>query len=224
VGNNTPLAAELAGQFTVYNYDRRGRGESEGRSQHSLEREIEDLDALIGVAGGSAHLYGVSSGGALALAAAAAGVKADKVAVYEVPYGLAGDAARFRAYREELDALLAEDRRSDALELFHRLLGIPEEHVAASRQSPLWPGAVALAHTLSLDAAVLGDGGVPAARLAKINQPVLVATGGGIAPVEKAADATAASIPHAERLTLRGMEHAVDAMALAPVLQRFFSR
>jgi len=223
VGNNAPLAAELAGQFTVYNYDRRGRGESGARSPHSVEREIDDLDALIAVTGGSPHLYGVSSGGALALEAAAAGVNAGKVAVYEVPYGLA-DPARLRTYREELDTLLATDRRSDALELFHRLLGIPEEAVAAARQSPLWSGAVALAHTLAMDAAVLGDGQVPAARLAKVNNPVLVATGGGSTEVEEAADLIAASVPDAERLTLAGMQHAVAAKALAPVLGRFFNR
>jgi pimeloyl-ACP methyl ester carboxylesterase len=224
IGNNAPLAAELAGQFTVYNYDRRGRGESGGSSQHSLEREIEDLDALVAVAGGSAHLYGVSSGGALALEAVAVGVAAGKVAVYEVPYGIAGDIHRWGSYREQLDALLAEDRPGAALELFHRLLGTPEEDIATAKRSPQWPGAEALAHTLAQDAAVLGDGQMPRARLARIGQPVLVATGGGIGMIEEAADGIAASIPHAERLTLHGLEHAVDAKALTPALQRFYSQ
>jgi len=223
VGNNAPLAAELAGQFTVVNYDRRGRGDSGGGSRHSLEREIEDLDALVGAVGGSACLFGVSSGGALALAAVAAGVMAEKVAVYEVPYGIVGDPARWRSYRQELDARLAEGRRDGALELFHRLLGFSEQDIAAARQSPLWIDAERLAHTLGQDAAVLLDGQLPAARLGTIGQPVLVATGGGSPEMERAADAIAACIRRADRITLPGLTHAADARALAPVLERFFS-
>jgi pimeloyl-ACP methyl ester carboxylesterase len=223
VGNNAPLAARLADHFTVLNYDRRGRGESGGGPRPSLDREIEDLDALVAAAGGSAHLFGVSSGGALALEAAAAGVGADKVAVYEVPYGIVGDRARWRSYREELDRRLAEGRRGAALELFHRLTGFSEQDIAAARQSPMWTEAERLAHTLAQDAAVLGDGELPAARLASIGRPVLVATGGGAQIVEEAADAIAAGIPRAERVTLAGLAHAVDADALAPVLRRFFS-
>jgi pimeloyl-ACP methyl ester carboxylesterase len=88
---NAPLATELAEQFTVYNYDRRGRGDSGDSLPYALGREIEDIEALVAEAGGSAHLYGVSSGGALVLEAAAAGITADKLAVYEVPYKMADD-------------------------------------------------------------------------------------------------------------------------------------
>lgn len=221
IGNNAPLAAELAARFTVYNYDRRGRGDSGGTTRDPVERELEDLATVIAVTGGSAHLYGVSSGGALALEAAAAGLAADKIAVYEVPYRVAEDTQRWQAYRTELDALLGGGRPGDALELFHRYLGVSEDEIAAARQSPLWQDAVALAHTLGQDAAVLGNGVLPAARLARIGQPVLVATG-GFGPAEEAADAIAATIPHATRRTLLGLEHAVDAKALAPVLQRFY--
>jgi pimeloyl-ACP methyl ester carboxylesterase len=223
MGNNAALAAELTTHFTVYNYDRRGRGDSGGTTQDPTGREIDDLEAVIAAAGGSAHLYGVSSGGALALEAAAAGVAADKIAVYEVPYRAPGDTQRWLSYRKELDALLAADRPGDALELFHRHLGIPDEHIAAARQSPLWPEAVALAHTLAQDAALLGNGALPVARLAHVNQPVLVATGGGFDLIEQTADAIAATVPHATRLTLQGLEHAADAKALVPELQRFYS-
>jgi pimeloyl-ACP methyl ester carboxylesterase len=119
---NAPLAAELAEHFTVFNYARRGRGDSGDTQPYAVEREIEDIEALIAEAGGSAHQYGVSSGGALALEAAAAGLAVDKIAVYEVPYNVADEwPQRSREYVEKLDELLAEGRRGDAVELFMRL-------------------------------------------------------------------------------------------------------
>jgi pimeloyl-ACP methyl ester carboxylesterase len=215
---NAPLAAELAERFTVYNYDRRGRGDSGDTLPYALERELEDIDALVAEAGGSAHLYGVSSGGALALEAAAAGIAVDELAVYEVPYGAAG----WRAYVERLEALLAEGRRGAAVELFMRVAGASEEDIAGARSSPMWPGLEAIAHTLAYDAACLGDGQPPTARLATITRPTLVATGGGQDFFEQAADAIAASLPRAQRLTIEGQTHLVDPKALAPVLERFF--
>lgn len=219
---NAPLAAELAGRFTTYNYDRRGRGDSGDTQPYALEREIEDLEALIGEAGGSAHLYGVSSGGALALEAAAAGLPAGRLAVYEVPYFVADELLqRWRDYVEQLTAALAENRRGQAVELFMRVAGA-EEDIPAARSSPMWPGLEAVAHTLAYDAACLGDGRPPTERLAAVTQPTLVATGGGQEFFEQAADAIAASLPHAQRLTLEGQTHLVDPKALAPVLERFF--
>lgn len=229
---NAPLATELAELFTVYNYDRRGRGESDDTLPYAVEREIEDLGALIAEAGGSAHLYGISSGGALALEAAAAGIAIDRLAVYEVPYIMAKDGPqRHREYVEQLGALLAEGRRGDAAELFMRLAGASEEMIAGAKDSSMWPGLEAIAHTLAYDAACLGTGQPPTARLARITQPTLVATGGASSDsfvggggdfFEKAADATAASIPQAERQTIEGQTHMVDPKALAPVLERFF--
>jgi pimeloyl-ACP methyl ester carboxylesterase len=114
---NAPLAPELAEHFTVLNYARRGRGDSGDTLPYALEREIEDIEALIAEAGGTAHLYGVSSGGALALEAAAAGIAVDRLAVYEVPYNMADDwPPRWRAYVEQLGAVLTEGRRGDALD------------------------------------------------------------------------------------------------------------
>jgi pimeloyl-ACP methyl ester carboxylesterase len=233
---NAPLVPELARWFTVYNYARRGRGDSGDTMPYALEREIEDLDALVAEAGGSAHLYGVSSGGALALEAAAAGTGADRVAVYEVPYCLGGDMLRrARDYVERLGPLLAEGRRGDALELFMRFAGSSEEDVAGARSSPWWPGLEATAHTLAYDAACMGDYRPPTARLASIRQPVLVATGGvspdaqlgmgGLPPdfFEQAGDAIAASVPRADRTTFQGQGHVADPKAVAPVLARFFN-
>jgi pimeloyl-ACP methyl ester carboxylesterase len=131
---NAPLAAELAEQFTVHNYDRRGRGESGDVLPYAVEREIEDLEALIAEAGGSAHVYGVSSGGALALEAAAAGIAIDKLAVYDVPYNLAEDwPRRWREYVEQLGALLAQERRGDAFALFMRIADSSEEECRTFR-------------------------------------------------------------------------------------------
>lgn len=233
---NAPLAAELATRFTVYNYARRGRGDSGDTLPYAVGREVEDLEALIAEAGGSACLFGVSSGGALVLEAAAAGTAVDRLAVYEVPYCMAEPVLRrSRAFLEQLGPMLAEGRRGDALALFMWFAGSSEEDIAMARSSPMWPGLQAIAHTLAYDAACMGDYRPPTARLAAITQPTLVATGevsagsqagmGGLPPdfFEQAADAIAASIPHAERRTIRGSGHMADPKALAPVLERFFN-
>jgi pimeloyl-ACP methyl ester carboxylesterase len=220
---NSPLAAELASGFTTYNYNRRGRGESGDHQPYALEREIEDIEALITEAGGSAHLYGVSSGGALILEAATAGLAVKKLAVYEVPYMTDEQAIRaWQAYVSQLKTALTEGRRGDAGELFMRLAGSPEEQIAEARGSHHWPGVETLAHTLAYDAACLGGGEPPTGRLATIDQPTLVATGGGNALFESAADAIAASIPNSERLTLEAQGHVVDSRAMAAQLRRFF--
>jgi pimeloyl-ACP methyl ester carboxylesterase len=231
---NAPLATELAKRFTVYNHDRRGRGQSGDTLPYALEREIQDLQALIAEAGGVAHLYGASSGGPLALQAAAAGVAVGRLAVYEVPYSMAEEALRrWREYAQELQGLLAEGRRGAAAALFMRVAGATEEMLAGARNSPVWPGLQAIAHTLASDAACMGDGQPPTARLATITRPTLVATGGASPDsfvggggdfFAQAADAIAASVPHAERLTIEGQTHMVDPKALAPVLERFFSQ
>ena len=233
---NAPLVPELAARFTVYNYARRGRGDSGDTLPYALEREFEDLDALIAEAGGSAHLYGVSSGGALVLEAAAAGLPVDRLGVYEVPYMVADDMARrAREFVQQLGAVLAEGRRGEALELFMRLAGSSEDDIAGARRSPFWPGLEAIAHTLAYDAACMGDYRPPTARLARITQPTLVVTGGvspdaqvgmgGLLPdlFDRAADAIAATVPRAERLTLAGQGHVADPKVVAPVLERFFT-
>ena len=220
VGNNAPLASELARRFTVYNYDRRGRGDSGDTPPYAVAREIEDIDALVTEAGGAAHLYGVSSGGMFALEAAAAGLPISKLAVYDVPYDVADDATqRYREYAGQLAALLAEGRRGDAVAHFMRLAGSSEEEIASARHSRYWPGLEALAPTLAYDAACYGR--PPLARLATITRPTLVATGGD-GFFGAAADAIAASIPRAQRRTLAGESHVPDPAVLAPVLAQFF--
>jgi Alpha/beta hydrolase family len=211
---NAPLAAELARSFTVFNYARRGRGDSGDNQPYALAREIEDLDALVAEAGGSAHAYGVSSGGALALEAVAAGTSLDRIGVYEVPYSIGEEAQRrWHEYVEQL----ADADADRAIELFMRVAGSSEESIAAARDSPYWPRA--LGHTLAYDAACLGDGLPPTT----VTRPVLVATGGGAEFFETAGDALAASLPNAERLVLPRQGHVADPQAVAPVLERFLS-
>jgi len=200
-----------------------------------VEREIEDIQALIAEDGGSAHVFGASSGGGLALEAAAAGVAIDRLAVYEVPYAMAEDGPHWnRGDVPEVEELLAKGRRGDVVELFMRMVGSSDEDIEGARASPFWPSLEALAHTLAYDAACMGDGPPPAARLARITQPTLVATGGGTPDaharglpsgfMDRAADAIAASIPQAERQVIGGAGHMVDAKLVAPVLERFFGR
>jgi pimeloyl-ACP methyl ester carboxylesterase len=229
---NAPLAAALAERFTTYNYDRRGRGESGDTRPYSIEREIEDIEAVLAEAGGSAHLYGVSSGGALVLEAAAAGLAARKIAVYEVPYNTADDwPRRWREYVDRLGAALSGGSRGEAVKLFMRLVDTAEEDIAAMGSSPYWPSLEAIAHTLAYDAACLGDGQPPVDRLATITQPTLVATGGAhaqgtarwIQALDPAADAIAESVPEAERQRLDGQSHVVDPKAMTVVLEVFFS-
>jgi pimeloyl-ACP methyl ester carboxylesterase len=220
---SAPLATELADRFTVYNYARRGRGQSGDTGPYAVERELEDLAALIGEAGGSARVYGVSSGGMFALEAAAAGLAIPRLAVYEVPYDVGPEAPqRHQAYREQLRALLDQGRRGDAVELFMRLAGSSDEDVAGARGSPHWPGLERLAHTLAYDAACYGP--PPVDRLATITQPTLVLTGGGGEFFELAADAVAAAMPSAERAVLEGQGHVADPKAVAAALARFLDR
>src|SRR5258708_587937 len=161
-GFMVPLATGLLPHFTVITYDRRGRGESTDTQPFALEREIEDIEALINEAGGEAFLYGISSGAALALEATVKlGHKVKKLALYEAPYD--SDAARqqaFRTYRKHLVEALAEGQRGDALGLFMMFVGMPPEHLEGARQQPMWPMWEAVAHTLPYDAAALGEDGL----------------------------------------------------------------
>jgi pimeloyl-ACP methyl ester carboxylesterase len=221
-----PLAALLAPQFTVYTYDRRGRGDSGDTLPYTVEREVEDIEALIAEAGGFASVYGISSGAALALEAARQlPTTITKLALYEPPFTLDADGIRrFREYRTQLVELLAAGRRGDAIELFMRLVGAGDEGVAGMRQSPVWPLFEAVAPTLAYDAAALGDSSVPTERAASITIPTLVMAGGATFPfIQQAAQALAAALPHAQHRTLDGQTHEVAAEAIAPVLEEFFA-
>lgn len=225
-GTVAPLAAPLSERFRVVVYDRRGRGGSGDTAPYAVEREVEDLAALIGAVGGGAALYGVSSGGALALRAAASGLPVHHVAVYETPYAMSeADLGERARYTERLTAALAEGRRGDAVELFLRLTGLDEEIIRGARQSPMWAGMESIAPSLAYDDAVMGDGSVPRELLASIRVPVLsIAGDASPAWMREAARAIAESVPRGTYRTLEGQTHMVEPDVLAPVLAEFFTR
>jgi pimeloyl-ACP methyl ester carboxylesterase len=220
------LAALLAQHFTVFHYDRRGRGNSSDTQPYAVEREVEDLDALITEAGGSAFVFGMSSGGVLALEAAKRGLAITKLALYEPPFN-SGDAHARQAsehYTRQLTALLTEGRRGDAVALAMTTWGAPAEAIAGMRQTPIWSLFESVAPTLAYDNAIMGDGSVPAERLASITVPALVIDGGASpAFMHNAAQVVAHTLPNAKLRTLDDQTHDVAPEVLAPVLEQFFA-
>ena len=223
-----PLAALLTEHFTVFNYDRRGHGESADTPPYAVEREIEDIEALIKEAGGSAYVYGTSGCAVLALEAAAHGLapRMKKLAVWEPPY-IVDDSrpAVPRDYKAQLTELLASGRRGDMVELFFtKAVGLPVEFVAQMRQAPFWSAQEALAHTLINNAAIMGDFSLPAERMATVKVRTLVIDGGETPWLSHAAQAVADVLPNAQRHTLKGQPHNVAPEAIAPVLIEFFKQ
>lgn len=223
------LVAVLAPHVTVSTYDRRGRGDSGDTPPYAVEREIEDLAAVIDAAGGRAFVLGFSSGAVLALRAAAAGVPIAKLAVYEPPFivddsrpPVPGD------YVEHLDALVAEGRRFDAWAYFMTTaVGVPRKVVDGMRNEPWIPAMEAVAHTIAYDGRVMGDtmSGRPLSPEPwdRIAAPVLVMDGGASQPwMQAGARQLAGLLPNVEHRTLEGQDHGPSAEALAPVLVEFF--
>ena len=220
------LAKLLSSDFTAISYDRRGRGESGDKEPFSVEREIEDIDALIDANGGSCYLYGVSSGGCLAVEVAIKlSNKVKKLAVYEAPYNSDENAhEEWREYTRNLTKFVAENRRGDAVALFMKLVGTPAEQIEGMRKAPMWPMLEAVAPTLLYDAAAVGvDRKVPTERISGINVPTLVMHGGAGAPfMKQTALALSKAIPNAKFRTIEGETHAVASEVIAPVLIEFF--
>ncbi len=215
------LAAALAPGFTVFEYDRRGRGDSTDTPPYAIEREVEDLDAVIKAAGGSAYVYGHSSGACLGLEAAIRGLPITKLAAYEPPY--ASPSGGLNAWAESLAALIADGERSEAATRFLQGSGAPAEVIEQRKASPYWPRMEALAPTLPYDAWLCNDGIVPTERLASSQIPTLALAGGSSAPwALGSAEAIAAAVPGGEYLVLDGQDHNVTDAVLVPVLQEFF--
>jgi pimeloyl-ACP methyl ester carboxylesterase len=215
-----PLAEALGSRFTVFRYDRRGRGESTDTPPYAVEREIEDLKAVIEAAGGSAFVYGFSSGAVLALHAAAYGLAIGKLALLEPPLELEKPPAE-PDLGAEVAELVAAGRRGEAVEHFNNSIGVPAEMVAELRQSPAWPALEALAHTLVYDTVITST--FPAERLTAIEVPTLVIDSEGSDDrLHKWARGVADALPDGTHRSLKGEWHGVLAEDLAAVLADFF--
>lgn len=224
-----PLAVALADRFTTAHLDRRGRGDSGDTQPYAVEREVEDIGAIVEALGGGAALYGLSSGAVLAIEAARQLKGVTKLAVWEPPLIVDDSRPPLPAdYVEQLDALVAEGRRGDAVELFlGAAVGIPPEFVAGMKQSPMWDGMTAVAHTLSYDGRVAREvmAGAPLpAAWAELAIPALVLVGGLSEPfMQNGNRALAQLLPNAELKTIEGQDHAVAPDAIEPYLREFFT-
>ena len=224
------LAGLLAQSLTVYAYDRRGRGDSGDTPPYAVEREVEDLQALVEDAGGIAFVLGHSSGAVLALEAAAATPGITKLVLYEPPF-IVDDSrpALPEDYVSHLRELAATDRRGEAVEYFMTTgVGAPAEAIPSMRESPFWPSLEAVAHTLWYEGVIMGDNmvGKPlsADRWSSVTIPTLVIDGGASPPsMRSAVQQLADVLPNARRLTMEGQTHEVDPTLLAPVLTEFFT-
>ena len=215
------VAAGLTADFTVYCYDRRGRGDSDDQAEYTPELEVEDLAAVIDAAGGDGFVFGQSSGGALTLETAAAGSPIRALVVNEPPYtGTPGSSLR---QADELAGLIAAGQPDRAAELFLRASGVPEGVIEQTRASPGWSAMVAIAHTLPYDVRLCNDGVVPVDRLARISCPVL-ATAGGASPAwaPAVAETIAGAVVDGEWRVLEGLGHNVPPDVLAPLLRERF--
>jgi pimeloyl-ACP methyl ester carboxylesterase len=228
-----PTAEELAKHFAVFNFDRRGRGDSGDTAPYAIEREIEDIGVLIAEAGGTASVYAHSSGAGLALHAAAQGLPIAKLVLHEPPYahyGPDGEEERriAREYAENLKVILSEGRRGDAVELFMTTMGMPQEMVEGMRHTPRWAELEAMAPTMAYDSAVMGDisrgGAVPTDLAGRVTTETLVLVGG--ASPEWMIDVgrqVAEALPNGRLRVLEGQEHVVPPEVLVPVLKEFFA-
>lgn len=229
MGPNEALASLLADHFTVYTYDRRGRGESSDAAPYAVQREVEDLATLVAEAGGRACLYGISSGAVLALEAAARGVPVERLALYEPPLVVDDTRPPVPAdYLPRLNDALASGQRAKAVTMFMReAVRVPAPFVMMMRLMPTWPKLKAVAHTLPYDAAVLGDvlngKPLPRDRWADATAPTLVIDGGkSPAWIRSGAQALADVLPGGQYRTLPGQTHLVKPQVLAPALIELF--
>jgi pimeloyl-ACP methyl ester carboxylesterase len=216
------LAGRLAGSYTVITYDRRGRGESGDTPPYAVEREVDDLSGLIDIVGGGALVYGFSSGAVLALHAAAAGIPIRKLALLEPPIPTDEDPPDL-TLGPGIERLVAEGRRGDAVELFQRSIGVPDEYIAGMRDEPWWAALESVAHTLAYDCVVTSTITDKVLRRVAVPTLILDSTGsddrfGGWA--RRIAD----RIPNAVQHSLPGEWHGVAPDVLTDALIDFFER
>jgi pimeloyl-ACP methyl ester carboxylesterase len=229
-GPSASLSKLLADHYTVFSYDRRGRGESGDCPPYAVEREVEDIDALIKAAGGSAYVFGISSGAALALEAANRLTGIKKLALYEAPFIVDNThAPRPDDLIARTDALVAAGRRGDTVKLFMKTVGTPWFFIIMMQFMPVWKQLKSVAHTIPYDFRVLGDTGagkpLPANKWSSARMPALVMDGGkSPAYMRNSAQAIANVLPNSTYRTLEGQTHMVKSEVLAPALVEFFGK
>lgn len=228
-GPSGPLAGQLSPYFTVYTYDRRGRGDSSETKPYAIEREVEDIAALIDEAGGSAHLYGISSGAALALEAAKRLSSITKLVVYEAPFVVDGSRAPVPAdYAAVFDKLLSDDRRGAAVKHFMRKgVGLPAIAMLLMPLMPAWSKLKAVAHTLPYDTLLTErfqhGKPLPSDYWLSVKLPTLVVYGGNSpAWMQNGMKALADVLPQAALRVLPGETHLVKPQSLAPLMVDFY--
>jgi pimeloyl-ACP methyl ester carboxylesterase len=224
------LARALAGDFKVVSYDRRGRGDSGDARPYAVERELEDLRAVITAAGSgeNAYVHAISSGGALVLRAIAAGLPIVKASIFEAPYRIEGAPAMPENYIATLEGFVDADDRAGLVEYFNtQIIGLPIEVLESMKGTPMWESLVAMAPTLVYDGLALGgdDQSLPVGMLGGVDIPVLAVSSDQTTPwLRDAAGALAEAIPRGEHLSLAGGFHEVPPPVLAPVLAEFYGK
>lgn len=228
MGPSGSLAKALEGDFTVFRYDRRGRGDSGDTAPYAVEREVDDIEAVLRAAGGEAYVWGMSSGAMLALTAAARLPGIRKLALYEAPLIVDDSRATTQGDWATIRQAVADGRRGDAASAFLKSVGMPGLLIAVMRLTPIWRKLKAVAHTLPYDGAIVASDqlGRPLdpARWASLSVPTLV-TDGGKSPLwmRHGNKALAQALPNARYHTLPGQNHMLKSAAHAPVLTAFFN-
>lgn len=226
------LAASLARAFTVYRYDRRGRGASGDLPPYAVDREVDDLQAIVAAAGGHASVYGRSSGAVLALDAARRLTGIDRLALYEPPFIVDDSRPNLPSdYLCELNELTAAGRRSEAVRLFlTAVVGLSDNAVATVRAEPVWQELEAVAHTLNYDYTIMAGTQtgtpLPEGRWSSVQVPTLIlTTAESERHIETGAAALADMLPHARHKTLRAVDdHAAQLRMLASEIESFCVR
>ena len=227
MGQSGPLAELLAQHFTIFTYDRRGRGDSGDTAPYAVEREVEDIEALLSEAGGTASVWGISSGAVLALEAAnrLKGIK--KLALYEPPFIVDDSRSTTEDDWVRIGEAVDADRRSDAVRIFLKSVGLAGFFITLMRLMPMWSKLKAIAHTLPYDGAIVRDNQrgkpLPANRWASITVPALVMDGGNSPAWMRHGNKSLASVlPNAQYRTLEGQTHMLNPKVHAPRLVEFF--
>ncbi|SHN11173.1 alpha/beta fold hydrolase [Mucilaginibacter sp. OK098] len=224
-GPMTGIVPLLSKNFTVISYDRRARGESGDTKPYAVEREIEDINALINVSGGSASLFGISSGAILCIKAVAYGLNIHKLAILEPPFVGNKDNKRPADAVQQLNQMIAVGEQGSAVKFYLRkVIGLPAIIVFILRLTPNWPKMKAIANSLPYDAAVCGDFNMPKEQVSCITIPT-IAIDSKQSPtfLRDAVQGVASALTNGKRVSLKGKPHDVPPKILVPALTDFYN-